>query len=78
VNDQGNKFSWGHGQGLNFAPAGAFKHIYRFSYLKESKSNVYCTYFAMVDVILKRCSYNFSQCKTKSFFQKYEVEILIK
>jgi len=44
--------------------------------LKERKSNVYCTHIAIVDMILKRCSYNFSQCK--EFFQKSEVETLIK
>jgi len=32
----------------------------------------------MVDVILKMCSYTFSQCKAKSFIKKCEVEILIK
>jgi len=71
VNDRGTKFSRGPG-------AGAFKHIYKFSYLKESKSNVYCTHIAIVDIILKRCSYFFLQCKAKNFFQKYEVETLIK
>ena len=56
----------------------AFKHIYRLGYLKESKSNVFRTHIAIVDMVLKRFSYNVSQCKTKSFFQKYEVETLIK
>jgi len=75
VNKWDIKFSrgWGSGQdrGLNFAPAraGAFKHIYKFSYLKESKSNVYCKHIAIVDMILKRCSYNFLQCKAKIFFK---------
>jgi len=65
---------------LNLAGAGVrvFKHISRFSYLKESKSNVYCTYIAIVNMILKRCSYNFSQCIAKSFFQKDEIGTLIK
>jgi len=72
VNDRGTKFSRGQ------CPAGAFIHIYRFSYLKERKSNVYPIYMAMVDVILKMCSYNFSQWQAKSLFLKCEVEILIK
>jgi len=76
MHGRGTKYS--RGRGLKLALAGAFTHIYRFSYLKESKSNVYCTHIAIVDMILKRCPYNFSQCKAKSFFQKYEVETLIK
>ena len=82
VNNWGTKFSRGlcWGQGLNFvlAGTGAFKHIYKFSQSKESKSNAYCTHIGIVDMILKGWSYNFLQCKTKSFFQKYEVETLVK
>jgi len=63
---------------LNLAVAGAFIHVHRYSFLKKNKSNVYSIYIAMVDVILKMCSYIFSQCKAKSFIQKCEVEILIK
>jgi len=68
VSDRGTEFI--RGRGSNFAGAEAFKHTYRFSYFKESKSNVYCTHIAIVDMILKRWSYNFSQCKAKSFFSK--------
>jgi len=75
VNDRGTKFSlgWGPGwdQGLNFARpgAGAVKHISWFSYLKKNKSAVHCTYIVMVDVILKLCSFSFSQCKANFFFR---------
>jgi len=67
----GIKLCSGQGRGIQI-------HIYGFSYLKENKSNVYSIYIAMVEVILKMCSYNFSQCKAKSFIQKCEVEILLK
>ena len=71
VNDRGTKFSRGRnpGRGLNFAPtgAGAVKHISWFSYLKKNKSTVDGTYIVMVDVILKLCSFSFSQCKAKFF-----------
>ena len=77
MNDWGTKFSLD--RGLDFAPAGAgaVKNIYWFSYLKEDKSTVDCTYIAMVDVIFKMFSFSFSQCK-EIFFQKREVEILIR
>jgi len=69
VDDRGTKFS--RGRGLNFAPAGAgaVKHISWFCYLEKNKSAVDCTYIVMVDVILKLCSFSFSQCKAKFFFR---------
>jgi len=39
---------------------GTVKHVSSYSYLKENKSDVYCTYNAMLDVILKMCAYIFS------------------
>jgi len=67
VNDRGTKFS--RGRGLNFAGAGSVKHISWFSYLKKNKSAVDCTYIVMVDMILKLCSFSFSQCEAKFFFR---------
>jgi len=74
----GSNISTSERPGDYLAGGGTFKHIYKFGYLKESKSNVYCTHIVIVDMIMRRCSYNCLQCIAKSFFQKYEVEALIK